>query len=58
METESVLMSLSSVNTTGDPSNSGDDIVGGMPEDDGTDLEKKYGDRYGQKSYSPWNSWN
>lgn len=53
METEPVMASESSVNTTGNPSDPGADIVddGTMPGDDGTDLEK----HNGQNTYSVWN---
>lgn len=57
MEAESVLASYSSYNTTGDQTDAGVDIVDDgmtMPGDDGTDLEDKYENRYGQNSYSVW----
>lgn len=56
MEAEPVLASYSSYNTTGDQTNAGVDIVddGTMPGEDGTDLEDKYGNKYGQNSYSVW----
>lgn len=56
MEAEPVLASYSSYNTTGDQTDAGVDIVddGTMPDDDGTDLEKQYGNKYGQNSYSVW----
>ena len=54
MEAEPVLASLSSYNTTGDQTDAGFDIETGMPGDDGTDLEKQYGDKYEQNSYSVW----
>lgn len=54
MEAEPVLASYSSNNTTDDPTNAGDDIKTEMPGDDGTDLEDKYGNKYGQNSYSVW----
>lgn len=55
MEAEPVLASFSSYNTTGDQTGAGVDIETGMPgEEDGTDLEDKYGNKYGQNSYSVW----
>lgn len=54
MEAEPVLASYSSYNTTGNPADAGFDIETGMPGDDGTDLEKQYGDKYEQNSYSVW----
>lgn len=56
MEAEPVMASYSSYNTTGDQTDAGADIVddGTMPGNDGTDLEDKYGNRYGQNSYSVW----
>lgn len=54
MEAEPVLASFSSYNTTGNPADAGVDIDEGMPGNDGTDLEYKYGNRYGQNSYSVW----
>lgn len=54
MEAEPVLTSFSSYNTTGDPADAGVDIDEGMPGDDGTDLEDKYRNKYGQNSYSVW----
>lgn len=54
MEAEPVLASYSSYNTTGNPADAGADIETGMPDDDGTDLEKQYGNKYGQNSYSVW----
>ncbi len=56
MEAEPVLASFSSYNTTGKPADAGVDIVddGTMPGNDGTDLEDKYGNKYGQNSYSVW----
>jgi len=58
MEAEPVLASFSSYNTTGDQTDAGFDIETGMPgddgTDDGTDLEKQYGNKYGQNSYSVW----
>lgn len=55
MEAEPVLASYSSYNTTGDQTDAGVDIDEGMPGNDGTDLEDKYGNKYGQNSYSVWN---
>lgn len=54
MEAEPVLASYSSYNTTGDQTDAGFDIETGMPGYDGTDLEKQYGDKYEQNSYSVW----
>lgn len=54
MEAEPVLASYSSYNTTGDQTDAGVDIDEGMPGNDGTDLEDKYGNKYGQNSYSVW----
>lgn len=54
MEAEPVLASYSSYNTTGDQTDAGFDIETGMPGNDGTDLEKQYGDKYEQNSYSVW----
>lgn len=54
MEAEPVLASYSSYNTTGDQTDAGVDIETGMPEDDGTDLEKLHGNKYEQNSYSVW----
>lgn len=54
MEAEPVLASFSSYNTTGNQTDAGADIETGMPDDDGTDLEKQYGNKYGQNSYSVW----
>lgn len=54
MEAEPVLANFSSYNTTGDQTGAGVDIETGMPDDDGTDLEKHYGNNYGQNSYSVW----
>lgn len=54
MEAEPVLASYSSYNTTGDKTDAGFDIETGMPGDDETDLEKQYGDKYEQNSYSVW----
>lgn len=54
MEAEPVLASYSSYNTTGDQTDAGFDIETGIPGDDGTDLEKQYGDKYEQNSYSVW----
>ncbi len=54
MEAEPVLASYSSYNTTGNPADAGVDIDEGMPDDDGTDLEDTYGNKYGQNSYSVW----
>ena len=54
MEAEPVMASYSSYNTTGDQTDAGADIETGMPDDDGTDLEKQYGNKYGQNSYSVW----
>lgn len=54
MEAEPVLASYSSYNTTGNPADAGVDIETGMPDDDGTDLEKLHGNKYGQNSYSVW----
>lgn len=54
METEPVLASYSSYNTTGDQTDAGFDIETGMPDDDETDLEKLHGNKYGQNSYSVW----
>lgn len=54
MEAEPVLASYSSYNTTGNPEDAGIDIDEGMPDDDGTDLEKQNGNKYGQNSYSVW----
>ena len=54
MEAEPVLASFSSYNTTGNPADAGVDIDGGMPDDDGTDLEKLHGNKYEQNSYSVW----
>lgn len=54
MEAEPVLANFSSYNTTGDQTDAGVDIDEGMPDDDGTDLEKQYGNKYGQNSYSVW----
>jgi len=54
MEAEPVLASYSSYNTTGDQTDAGVDIDEGMPGEDGTDLEDKYGNKYGQNSYSVW----
>lgn len=54
MEAEPVLASYSSYNTTGNPADAGVDIETGMPGYDGTDLEKQYGDKYEQNSYSVW----
>ena len=51
MEAEPVLTSFSSYNTTGNPAGAGVDIETGMPVDDETDLEDKYGK---QNSYSVW----
>ncbi len=53
MEAEPVLASFSSYNTTGDQTDAGFDIETGMPDDDGTDLEKS-GNKYVQNSYSVW----
>lgn len=54
MEAEPVLASLSSYNPGGDPTDPGIDIDEGMPGNDGTDLEDKYGNKYEQNSYSVW----
>lgn len=54
MEAEPVLASYSSYNTTGNPADAGVDIDEGMPGNDGTDLEKLHGNKYGQNSYSVW----
>lgn len=54
MEAEPVMASYSSYNTTGNPADAGVDIDEGMPGDDGTDLEDKYGNKYGQNTYSVW----
>ena len=54
MEAEPVLASYSSYNTTGNPADAGVDIDECMPGDDGTDLEKQYGNTYGKNSYSVW----
>lgn len=54
MEAEPVLASYSSYNTTGDETDAGFDIETDMPGDDGTDLEKQYGNTYGKNSYSVW----
>lgn len=55
MEAEPVMASFSSYNPGGDPTDSGIDIEEGNPPiDDGTDLEDKYGNRYGVKSHSVW----
>ena len=54
MEAEPVLASYSSYNTTGDQTDAGVDIDEGMPDYDGTDLEKLHGNKYGQNSYSVW----
>lgn len=54
MEAEPVMASFSSYNPGGDPTDPGIDIDEGMPGDDGTDLEDKYGNRYGVKSHSVW----
>lgn len=51
MEAEPVMASLSSYNPGGNPTDPGIDIDEGMPDDDGTDLEKN---KYGQNSYSVW----
>ena len=51
MEAEPVMASYSSYNTTGNPTDPGIDIDEGMPDDDGTDLEKN---KYEQNSYSVW----
>lgn len=55
MEAEPVMASYSSYNPGGDPTDPGIDIEEGNPSiDDGTDLEDKYGNRYGVKSHSVW----
>ena len=54
MEAEPVLASYSSYNTTGDQTDAGVYIDEGMTGNDGTDLEDKYGNKYGQNSYSVW----
>lgn len=55
MEAEPVMASFSSYNPGGDPTDPGIDIEEGiMPGGDGTDLEDKYGNRYGVKSHSVW----
>lgn len=54
MEAEPVLASLSSYNTTGNQTDAGFDIETGMPDDDGTDLEKQPENNYGKNSYSVW----
>lgn len=55
MEAEPVMASFSSYNPGGDPTDPGFDIEEGNPHiDDGTDLEKKYGNKYGVKSHSVW----
>ena len=57
MEAEPVMASFSSYNPGGDPTDPGFDIIEseeGMPGNDGTDLEDKYGNKYGQNSYSVW----
>ena len=55
MEAEPVMASFSSYNTTGDKTDPGVDIEEGNPLiDDGTDLEKEYGNKYGVKSHSVW----
>lgn len=54
MEAEPVLASYSSYNTTGDQTDAGVDIDEGMPDNDGTDLEDIYGNKYRQNSYSVW----
>lgn len=54
MEAEPVMASYSSYNTTGNPADAGVDIDEGMPGNDGTDLEDKYGNNYGKNSYSVW----
>lgn len=45
MEAEPVLASFSSYNPGGNPTDPGIDIDEGMPDDDGTDLEKISMDR-------------
>lgn len=57
MEAEPVMASFSSYNPGGDPTDPGFDIIEGeegMPGDDETDLEDKYGNKYGVKSHSVW----
>lgn len=54
MEAEPVMASFSSYNPGGDPTDPGIDIDEGMPGDDGTDLEKIHGNKYGVKSHSVW----
>ena len=57
MEAEPVMASFSSYNPGGDPTDPGFDIIEGeegMPGDDGTDLEKEHGNKYGVKSHSVW----
>lgn len=57
MEAEPVMASFSSYNPGGDPTDPGFDIIEGeegIPGDDETDLEHKYGNKYGVKSHSVW----
>lgn len=57
MEAEPVMASFSSYNPGDDPTDPGFDIIEGeegMPGDDETDLENKYGNKYGVKSHSVW----
>lgn len=57
MEAEPVMASFSSYNPGGDPTDPGFDIIEGeegMPGDDETDLEDRYGNKYGVKSHSVW----
>lgn len=51
MEAEPVMASFSSYNPGGNPTDPGIDIDEGMPDGDGTDLEKN---KYEQNSYSVW----
>lgn len=48
------MASFSSYNPGGNPTDPGIDIDEGMPDDDETDLEDKYGNKYRQNSYSVW----